>query len=129
MPTAGKTMPVRSGETMTVFVLNAESESLRGELTRWFLEVKPNVFVGNVNVRIRDLLWKRICEGKAEQGSVMIYDAPNEQGFSMQLCGTPKRTVMDFDGIQLIKIMNEEGKKEGLDSLSTEDPSYVPGIF
>ena len=46
---------------MTVIVMECAPESVRGELTRWFLELKPGVFVGNVNVRIRELLWKRVC--------------------------------------------------------------------
>ena len=92
---------------MTVFVLDAASEAVRGELTRWFLEVKPNVFVGKVNVKIRNLLWERICQGKVERGAVMIYDTSGEQGFEMKLHGTPRRAVVDFDGVQLICIENE----------------------
>ena len=45
---------------MTVFVFDNAKPGLRGELNRWFLELKPGVFVGNVNARIRDLLWDRI---------------------------------------------------------------------
>ncbi len=48
-------------------------ESVRGELTRWFLELKPGVFVGRVNSRIRDLLWKRICETDSAAGAVMVF--------------------------------------------------------
>ena len=92
---------------MTVFALDAASETIRGELTRWFLEVKPNVFVGKVNVKIRDLLWEGICQGKVERGAVMIYDVPGEQGFGMKLHGTPRRTVVDLDGIKLIRVENE----------------------
>ena len=79
-------------------------ESVRGELTRWFLELKPGVFVGNVNVRIRELLWKRICETDAATGSVMVFSASNEQGFEMKVFGDPKRKVIDFEGIQLITV-------------------------
>ena len=35
---------------MTVIVLDCAPESIRGELTRWFLELKPGVFAGKVNV-------------------------------------------------------------------------------
>ena len=41
---------------MTVIVMESAPESVRGELTRWFLELKPGVFVGQVNTRIRMLL-------------------------------------------------------------------------
>ena len=89
---------------MTVIVMECAPESVRGELTRWFLELKPGVFVGNVNVRIRELLWKRICETDAATGSVMVFSASNEQGFEMKVFGDPKRKVIDFGGIQLITV-------------------------
>lgn len=89
---------------MTVIVMECAPESVRGELTRWFLELKPGVFVGNVNVRIRELLWKRICETDAATGSVMVFSASNEQGFEMKVFGDPKRKVIDFEGIQLITV-------------------------
>lgn len=89
---------------MTVIVMECAPESVRGELTRWFLELKPGVFVGNVNVRIRELLWKRICETDAATGSVMVFSASNEEGFEMKVFGEPKRKVIDFEGIQLITV-------------------------
>ena len=46
---------------MTVIAMDTAPEGVRGELTRWFLELTPGVFVGQVNERIRDLLWERIC--------------------------------------------------------------------
>ena len=84
---------------------------MRGELTRWFLELKPGVFVGKVNVRIRDLLWERICKTEAADGAVMVYSDTNEQGFSMRVYGDPKRSVVDLEGVQLIMVQHEKGKK------------------
>lgn len=97
---------------MTVIAMDTAPESVRGELTRWFLELKPGVFVGKVNVRIRELLWKRICETEAANGSVMVYDDTNEQGFSMCVYGDPKRSVINLEGIQLIMVKNESGNTE-----------------
>lgn len=92
---------------MTVIAMDNASSGIRGELTRWFLELKPGVFVGKVNVRIRDLLWERICENGPADGAVMAYSAPNEQGFELRLTGVPKRRVVDFEGIQLIMVRGE----------------------
>lgn len=89
---------------MTVITMDCAAESLRGELTRWFLEVKPGVFVGNINSRIRELLWERLCVTEKAAGAVMIYDSKTEQGFAMRLAGMPKRKIVDIDGIQLVKI-------------------------
>ena len=90
---------------MTVIVLDCAPESIRGELTRWFLELKPGVFAGKVNVRIRELLWRRIVQLSETAGAVMLYNAPTEQGFEMRLHGEPRRQVIDLEGVQLIKIV------------------------
>ena len=80
---------------MTVIVMDCAPESVRGELTRWFLELKPGVFIGKVNVKIRELLWERICQDERARGAVMVYDSNNEQGFEMKIYGDPKRRVID----------------------------------
>ena len=90
---------------MTVIVLDCAPESIRGELTGWFLELKPGVFAGKVNVRIRELLWHRIVQLSETAGAVMLYAAPTEQGFEMRLHGEPRRQVIDLEGVQLIKIV------------------------
>lgn len=95
---------------MTVFVFDNAKPGLRGELNRWFLELKPGVFVGNVNARIRELLWERIRDGKMADGAVMVYPAANEQGFGMDIFGQPHREVVDLEGVQLIRVVAEENR-------------------
>ena len=89
---------------MVVIAMDNAPENVRGELTKWFLELKPGVFVGNINARIRELLWERICMTTAADGAVMVYSSNNEQGFTMTQAGTPKRSIVDLDGIQLVKV-------------------------
>ena len=91
---------------MVVIAMDNAPQTVRGELTKWFLELKPGVFVGNVNVRIRELLWERVCTTPCADGAVMVYSDNNEQGFSMILSGTPKRTIVDLEGIKLVKIQS-----------------------
>ncbi len=89
---------------MCVIVMDNARPGLRGELTRWLLEVKPGVFVGKVSAAVREKLWEKV-QGDAEaDGALLLYSSDSEQGFRMELHGDPKRTVVDFDGIQLIKI-------------------------
>lgn len=89
---------------MTVLVMENVSPSLRGECTRWMLEVKAGVFIGTMSALVRQKLWEKVQE-RAESGSCLIaYAADNEQGFRMEMCGNPCRTVVDFDGLQLIKM-------------------------
>lgn len=89
---------------MVVIAMECAPENVRGELTRWFLELKPGVFVGNVNARIRDSLWERICTTDKANGAVMAYSSKTEQGFEMRLAGMPKRSIVELEGIFLVKI-------------------------
>ncbi len=82
--------------------MDCAPEAIRGELTRWFIELKPGVFVGNVNARIRDLLWDRICTTNKANGAVMAYSSNTEQGYELRLAGNPKRKIVDLEGIQLV---------------------------
>lgn len=88
---------------MVVIVLDCARETLRGELTKWLLETKPGVFVGNLNAVVRDKLWEKVEKGEPT-GALMIYSTNNEQGFTIQMLGEPHRSVVDFDGVQLIKV-------------------------
>lgn len=74
----------------------------RGELTKWLLEVKPGIFVGNVSALIRDILWEKVS-ADFECSSVLIHTAETEQGFEMRMSGSPDRSVVDIEGISLIK--------------------------
>lgn len=79
--------------------------SLRGELTRWLIEPKAGVFVGNVSAIVRELLWKKVCIEQFENGAMMIFSTNNEQGYSMLIHGTRRRTIIDIEGVELIKIL------------------------
>lgn len=89
---------------MVVFVIEKAPNPLRGELTKWALEVKPGVFVGKINSKVRLLLWEKIVHEIRNASALMIYSTNTEQGFDMQMVGHPKRSVVDFDGVRLIKI-------------------------
>lgn len=87
---------------MTVMVLERVPVALRGELTRWLLEPKAGVFVGEVSALVRDKLWERACAHMKDGGGILIHSMDNEQGFAMRLEGTTRRTVRDFDGLLLL---------------------------
>ncbi len=89
---------------MIVLVLDKPSERLRGVLTRWLLEPKPGVFVGKVSAKVRELLWDKVCEDIKMNGALLIYSFPNEQGYFIEMHGDLKRSVVDIEGIQLIKV-------------------------
>lgn len=89
---------------MTVLILERVTPGLRGELTRWMLEPKAGVFVGDVNAMVREKLWERVCAGLKSGAGILIYRTDTEQGYTLRTAGQPDRAIVDFDGLQLIRI-------------------------
>jgi len=88
---------------VVVLVAERVSPSMRGELTRWLLEVHPGVFAGKVSAAVRELLWEYVC-GKLKGGAaVMLHVAANEQGFAVRSWGKSSRRVVDFEGLLLMQ--------------------------
>lgn len=93
---------------MVVLILENVPISLRGELSRWMLEPHSGVFVGNLSAMVRDKLWQKVVNGIKDGGCIMIYSSQNEQGFSIQMWGNTKRYVVNYDGLELIKIPHKD---------------------
>lgn len=92
---------------MVVILMEKVPTSLRGEVTRWMIEPRPGVFVGNISAMVRDRLWEMICQ-KLKGGAVtMFQNANNEQGYLMRSFGETSRTIRNFDGLQLITIQEK----------------------
>ena len=89
---------------MTVLIARAVTPGVRGELSKWMLEVDAGVFVGSVPARVRDKLWEKLFWKLGERGAaVLIYSARNEQGFEIRTEGVLDRTLVDFEGIMLMR--------------------------
>lgn len=89
---------------MTVIVLERVPASLRGELTRWLLELRAGVFVGKVSALVREKLWEQVCTGMRGGAGTLVYSSDTEQGFAMRFWGETTRSVVDFEGLALIQI-------------------------
>jgi CRISPR-associated protein Cas2 len=88
---------------MIVLVVENLPEGERGEITKWLIEAKAGVFVGNVNSRIREIIWQKVEDSKEEAASgLMIYSDNTEQGFSMKMKGSPRRYLVDFEGLTFV---------------------------
>ena len=104
---------------MMVMVLESVPVGLRGELTRWLIEPHPGVFVGHVSGMVRDRLWLKCCQGLKGGGLVQIWSTNNEQRFQMRAFGDTRRDVVDFEGLQLIRLptvvddQSAAGRKDG----------------
>ncbi len=88
---------------MVVLIVERVAPSVRGDLTRWLIQVKAGVFVGQVSARVRDLLWERVCRGVRDGAAILIHNAETEQGFTIRTVGDTDRAIEDFEGLWLAK--------------------------
>ena len=86
---------------MIVVTLSNCPHALRGDLTKWLLEITPGTYVGQVSSRIRDNLWNRICEQIKNGKATMVYSTRNEQHLDFRVHGSDWEPI-DFDGIKLV---------------------------
>lgn len=87
---------------LTVVTLSKVPNSLRGDLTKWMQELATGVYVGSFNIRIRELLWKRIIDNIGDGEATICYPCKNELGYCFDTMNT-QREVVDFDGIPIVQ--------------------------
>lgn len=87
---------------MTIIVLTDCPPRLRGDLTKWLMEINTGVYVGSLNPRVRDALWERVCDHVKSGRATMVYRANNEQHMRFRVHNTTWEPV-DFDGLTLMR--------------------------
>ena len=88
---------------MVLLVVERVPPGLRGELTRWMVEVQSGVFVGSLSSLVRERLWERVVERVRDGAAILAYSSPSEQGFAIRTYGPTSREVVDFDGLLLVR--------------------------
>jgi CRISPR-associated protein Cas2 len=115
---------------MTILICEKVPDSLRGELSRWMIEPKTNVFVGRMSAMVRDRLWKRVQEKLRGGAAILAYPTNNEQGFTIRSCGDTTRELVNYDGLMLVKVPTVESKarKQRLEWAENTDeaPEVIP---
>ncbi len=97
---------------MVVMILEKVPKSLRGELSRWLIEPRVGVFVGDVSARVRDKLWQKCCtRATAGSGVLQMWSTNNEQGYGVRVWGQTQRKIVDWEGLKLVCIPSEPGKR------------------
>jgi CRISPR-associated protein Cas2 len=89
---------------MNVIILERVPVGVRGELTRWMLELHTGVFVGRLSAMVRDTLWEHVCDQMREGAGFLIYQTNNEQGYAVRSCGATNRKLANFEGLTLVTI-------------------------
>ena len=88
---------------MTAIIANDLPPSARGLLKRWFIEPKPNVFVGSVNSRTREKTLDYIRRNAPGSAMLVIFDENNAQGYTILSYGPTDRALVRKCGLQLIQ--------------------------
>ncbi|OKL52950.1 type I-E CRISPR-associated endoribonuclease Cas2 [Bowdeniella nasicola] len=100
---------------VVTLVTTAAPPSLRGELTRWFLEVAPGVYVGQVSQRVREQLWLLIQDHIGPGRAILSYSNNSEQGFGFEVIGHD-RLPIEREGLTLIwqpSLVKQSGASPG----------------
>lgn len=91
---------------MTVIIANDVPPAIRGHLKRWFIEPKPNVFVGTLNVRTHRKVIDFITRNApVDFGFLSVSSYPNCQGYLVERFGPEGKTgrrEINLSGISLI---------------------------
>jgi CRISPR-associated protein Cas2 len=89
---------------MVIIILESVPVSVRGELTRWMLELRAGIFVGSISAMVRDKLWEMICSKfKNKGGGFLIHSANNEQGYAIRSAGATSKAIEDIEGLFLVR--------------------------
>lgn len=91
---------------MTVIVANDVPPAIRGHLKRWFVEPRPNVFVGTLNVRTHKKVTEFIGRNAPRDfGYICISSEPNCQSYKIERFGPHGKTgqnEIELSGIHLM---------------------------
>ena len=93
---------------MLVIVTEAAPPRLRGYLSRWLLEVRAGVYVGDYSVRVRERLWKVVSDAIHACVTLMAWSTNSESGFSFVTTGKNRREPVDWDGFSLVRFLLDQ---------------------
>lgn len=87
---------------MTIISLSVCPQKIRGDLSKWLIEIDTGVYCGHINTRIREKIWERIIDNIGEGHAVMVFSAQNEQHMDFRVYNMDWNPV-DYDGISLVR--------------------------
>lgn len=86
---------------MIVITLTDCPISLRGDLSKWLVEINTGVFVGKVSARVRENLWRRVISNVKNGKATLVYNTNNEQRMDFRIHNS-ENEIIDFDGLKLV---------------------------
>ena len=89
---------------------------------RWFIEPRPNVFVGTLNRRTHEKTIEYIKRNATDIGLVIISRFPNCQGYKIETTGPIDRKGVEVAGLWMVA-----EKWEGTEPLPLNDTEATIG--
>jgi CRISPR-associated protein Cas2 len=96
---------------MLVIVVENVPPRLRGRLAVWLIEIRAGVYVGDLSVKVREMIWSQIEEGIEEGNAVMVWSTNTESGFDFMTLGKNRRLPVELDGLKLVSFYPVEGQE------------------
>ena len=87
---------------MLVIVVENVPPRLRGRLAVWLIEIRAGVYVGDLSVKVRDMLWSQVEQGIEDGNAIMTWSTNTESGFDFKTLGQNRRLPVEFDGLKLV---------------------------
>jgi CRISPR-associated protein Cas2 len=78
---------------------------LRGRLAVWLIEVRAGVYIGDVSMRTREMIWEQLENGVEEGNVVMAWATNTESGYEFQTLGPNRREPVEWDGLRLVSFL------------------------
>jgi len=91
-----------------VMILENTPASLKGELSRWLVEPKTGVFLGNPSARVRDKLWEKALSKCRAGGVLQIWSSRCAQGYLWRSSGNLSRQMVDVEGMMLVRMPTKQ---------------------
>lgn len=92
---------------MLVIVTESVPDRLRGYLSRWLLEIRAGVYIGDYSRRVREMLSKSLADNIESGNAVIAWSINNESGFDFETYGTNRRIPLVIDGLKLVSFHPE----------------------
>ncbi len=96
---------------MLVIVVENVPPRLRGRLAVWLIEIRAGVYVGDLSVKVRDMLWSQVEQGIEDGNAIMTWSTNTESGFDFKTLGQNRRIPVEFDGLKLVSFYPPEDQK------------------
>ena len=97
---------------MLVMILEKAPKKWKGVLSRWLLEIRPGVFLGNPSQRVRDELWKKLTNRPPTGYVLQLWSNRLPRGFDYRQHGESTRMLEDFEGLALVTLRKRSRKTE-----------------